>query len=552
MHRLMIVDDERHVVDWLYELFLEKSGLELDILKAYSGKEAMNILDATKIDVILSDIRMPGMSGLELQEKVRVNWPGCRMIFLTGFNEFDYIYKAVKQEGVSYLLKTEDDEQIVEAVKQAVLSIEKELKHEELLSRALDLDRLATFLLQREALLELINGPVADRRMLDSLGATLDAGRPVLLLLGVENGEASRSGLLDRSRKLLLLDDLTRQYFLRGISHAVVDIDRNLILWILQPGVDFCGATVGSEPGMDWKKAAAYVREMLETFQVACTKSLNLCLSFAFCADPVPWETLGVKFDALKFTADSRNRNADAAYPSIRMVSTEELSGAAERIWDTGYPWAKKTGMLRDCLEQGMRKEFLELLDEMSGSMGDMPVRRHLPSLERLYALSLIFLHHINRFDLANEFASSSALSRLTQVEGFATSGEAFSFLKELGNSIFELGRQDAANREAEIAGRIKSFVRSNIGSELTLVRISESVNYNPSYVSRLFKQATGTNLFDYIINVRISRAKELLEDNSASIQGVAHAVGFDSSQYFATAFKKITGMTPNEYRNRQ
>jgi two-component system response regulator YesN len=75
-------------------------------------------------------------------------------------------------------------------------------------------------------------------------------------------------------------------------------------------------------------------------------------------------------------------------------------------------------------------------------------------------------------------------------------------------------------------------------------------VNYNPSYVSRFFKQATGTNLFEFINKARIGKAKELLEEGSRPIQEIAKAAGFDSPQYFATAFKKTTGMTPNEYRN--
>jgi len=112
------------------------------------------------------------------------------------------------------------------------------------------------------------------------------------------------------------------------------------------------------------------------------------------------------------------------------------------------------------------------------------------------------------------------------------------------------LKKDEKTSIEKEIILRIKSFVKNNIDGELTLIRISEKVNYNPSYISRFFKQSTGINLFDYISNIRISKAKELLENDNINILNIAKAVGYDSSQYFSTVFKKITGMTPIEYRN--
>lgn len=73
MYRLLIVDDEHHIVDWLYELFQENNEMELDIFKAYTAKSALRILERQRIDVVLSDIRMPGMDGFELADVILKN-----------------------------------------------------------------------------------------------------------------------------------------------------------------------------------------------------------------------------------------------------------------------------------------------------------------------------------------------------------------------------------------------------------------------------------------------------------------------------------------------
>lgn len=106
--KLLIVDDEAYIVDWLFDLLHEQFP-ELTVRRAYSGIQAMHILENEPIDLLVADIQMPRMTGIQLMEQVCKNWPKCRILFLTGFGEFDYVYTAIQKKGVRYLLKTEDD-----------------------------------------------------------------------------------------------------------------------------------------------------------------------------------------------------------------------------------------------------------------------------------------------------------------------------------------------------------------------------------------------------------------------------------------------------------
>ncbi len=126
--KLLLVDDEVYELAWLRKMFVE-SG-DYDVYTALSGRQALACINEVPIDIMVSDIRMPGISGLTLAEQVQKNWPKCRIIFLSGYATFDYIYQA-NQNNVRYVLKTEDDDVILEAVNKERLNLLAERREEE-------------------------------------------------------------------------------------------------------------------------------------------------------------------------------------------------------------------------------------------------------------------------------------------------------------------------------------------------------------------------------------------------------------------------------------
>ena len=134
MYRLLIVDDEKFIVESMLDLFSRQEDMDLEIMTAYYGEEALKLLQS-KIDVILLDINMPGLSGIDVARQITQNWPLCRIIFLTGYSNFDYIYQSNQMKNTTYLLKTEDNETIVQAVKDAIAEIEEEKRQQQIYSQ---------------------------------------------------------------------------------------------------------------------------------------------------------------------------------------------------------------------------------------------------------------------------------------------------------------------------------------------------------------------------------------------------------------------------------
>lgn len=181
MYRLLIVDDEPNLVEGLCEYLASVVSEETDILKAYSGQEALQIMHKYSVDLLIVDIQMPEMTGLELINKVEQIYPCCSVIFLTGYSNFEWIQKALRHPiCVDYILKTEGDQVIGEAVLKQLQRIEMVSSGEELLRRvAVQAEKMETFFEQKEVEAWLTEGKTAP----DVTGGGIQTKENVLLCL---------------------------------------------------------------------------------------------------------------------------------------------------------------------------------------------------------------------------------------------------------------------------------------------------------------------------------------------------------------------------------
>ncbi len=130
MFKMLIVDDEEYITDSLYYYFMEHEYLNIEIYKCYSAVRAKELINSIRFDLVLSDISMPCMDGLTLLKEIKLLRPLCRVIFFTGYKEFDYVYEAMKYENVQYLLKTESYEDILKVVETTLKEIESQYERE--------------------------------------------------------------------------------------------------------------------------------------------------------------------------------------------------------------------------------------------------------------------------------------------------------------------------------------------------------------------------------------------------------------------------------------
>lgn len=481
MYRLLIVDDERDVADGLYDRFRNLERLELDVYKAYSAIEALEVLNCCKVDIVMTDMRMPGMSGMQLMENVRRRWPECPVIFLTGYSEFDTMYSVSRQGNVQYLLKTESPETIEEAVLSAARRLDERGSLEALTQRANVQQEAWLPVMRRACLRAQLEGEGGDgaarAAQFESLGIGLDAARPVLLLAARRAGQGITA--MERSRQEMLIEAACAGCFSAQVRWAMAASGRGSLFWLLQPAPD----------GPGWQQLRTQARGSAEAVQTACAETLGLTLSFAVDAHPTDWADLPGRCDALR--------------QLLRLHSAQNqqviLDGGTASSSHVRYRAVfRKVKALEECLEDGRRADFDRLLAEVAATVGE----------------------------------------------------EAAAFFRALADEAPPpVPPGDTASAGAVVA-RVSRYIAGHLEEDLSLVRLADMVYFNPSYLSRVFKQITGQNVIERINGARVARARELLVDTRLKIKDIAQKVGYDSPSYFTQFFKRETGMSPQEFRD--
>lgn len=187
MYRLLIVDDQPDLVDDLAEtLPWHELGIEA-VYRAYSAREALDIVRTNPVDVVVTDIRMPGMSGLDLMREIRRSWKNIRCILLSGYSDFEYARSGIRHQADDYLLKPVEDEQLLEAVRRALRQLDEQWQQTVSYQNLEATLKEMLPVLQNGLLLDLLQGRIAPSAVspekLERLGLSFRIGEPVCLAL---------------------------------------------------------------------------------------------------------------------------------------------------------------------------------------------------------------------------------------------------------------------------------------------------------------------------------------------------------------------------------
>ena len=207
----------------------------------------------------------------------------------------------------------------------------------------------------------------------------------------------------------------------------------------------------------------------------------------------------------------------------------------------------KKIDVLAAYLENGDQFGFFSLYSGIAEALSKIADRGI--KLEFYYSLSAVFISYLNRWSLFQQIQAEGPLHQTLQLE--SASWEAIiDYFKHMAEAIFTHKIVDLQDRQSDLIKHIHRYVDMNLANDLSLSSIAEKVGHSPSYLSRLYKQMTGRNLSDHMMETRLKKARQLLTDSTLKIHDVSRAVGFASEVSFYRFFKKAMGLTPHEYRD--
>ena len=534
MYSVLIVDDEKMIRDDVYGLLSMEESLELDLTTAASGVEAQAILEKRKIDIVIMDINMPQMSGLELYDIVRERWPFCKVIFLTGYSDFDYVYKVHKH--AKYVLKAEEDEKILEALRESVEEIENSL----LLERLTDLQReqqKKPLLHERSMFLrELFEGYRGLSQLTGELsvqlGINLDPEKEVYYLLlrheawYCENYQEQQNSTQDCYQ-------LLERYFLDFMRGAFFEYNTNYIVLLLQP-----------EKLLHEETIVKMLAGAGELFQKALKKNLGRTVSILVGERPVTLSQLLQEFIGI----------------CDRMIwlSGEELVQEGlqkEALAKETLPEHKKQELMQmlwrlEYYLEGMEEEnSLNVLRQLQTELQSVKSMHDLFALEAYCTISSRLIGWIKRLELHEELAFRVGTLNLYNVSMHANWQDAFGYLRHVAESIFSLKNQSVEKQTEDVVNQVKKYIVEHLDGDTSLYNLAEQVHFSQEYLLRIFKKKEGITILQYINDLKLAAAKQLLTDSELQVREIADRLGFASQGYFGRFFRNKTGLTPNAYR---
>ena len=524
MYNLLIIDDEPLILESLYQMVLKKKKEQLYLFKATNGPEALRIFESRHIDIMMTDICMPGMDGIRLQEIVREKWPDCQVIFLTGQKEFALAKRAVTPGVISYVLKTEEDSAILSAIDMAWERLEK-----------LYSDRARVMGLHR-SLQEAI--PVMKR----------DCVKSILYNTSQEDGIPS--GLSEQLRVVNpdFQADAPFLLFLTDLSETPDTMEQEAVREILDQTV----------PGK-YVRLSAFSEKNILCFFLQGEISVKLLREFLDIALNMCEKSGLRKPDIYIFGQPVSVKDAaDAWYfLNCRRIELGVENGISVCLPDKTGTEAQAAGIAcEDAIDRELLDNYLIQLDRdgwlnavrnlflRAGQGGEM--QRISAYMETAASLLMAIRQYIPQ---ENSFLDEAGLRRLSNYQYHENFKAACAWLTELSERYFLERERARTDARSYLIRRVNRYVEEHLADDVSLVGIGDHLGLSASYLSRLYKEVAGISLNRYIADRRISAAKRLLADETIKMQSIAEQTGLRSASYFTHYFKRYTGSTPQEYR---
>ncbi len=535
MYNVLIVDDEKMIRDDLCGLLSMEENLELDLTTAASGVEAKQILEQRKIDIAIMDINMPQMSGLELYDIIRENWPHCKIIFLTGYADFDYVYKVYKH--AKYVLKAEEDEKILEALHETIAELENDLLVEQLSDFHEDQKKQAVLHGRTILLEELFDGyrPLQqlNEERVEEFGIDLDLQKKVYYVIFRHN-----VFLLDDYEKekqsIRMYYQLIDKYFLDFMRGTFFEYNRNYMIAILQP----------KKLQME-NSIVRMLTGTAEIFQKALKKNLEISNSMVIGTEPMEIRELITEFPGIA------DRMAWLSDGEIVAEGVQKEKAEKEVLSENKKLELTQAVLKLEYYLEGMEEEnVLQILKDLQGELQSIRSMHDLFALEIYCRISSKMLGWIKRLDLNEELAFRIGTMQLYNVSLHENWEEAFGYLRRVAEHVFALKNQGVEKQKEDVIQQVKNYIADHLSEDTSLHVLAEQVHFSQEYLLRTFKKQEGITILQYINDIKLDAAKKLLGGSELSVKEIAEQLGFASQGYFGRFFRTKTGMSPKAYRD--
>lgn len=522
MYKLLIVDDKSLVIEGLKNLLDWKSyGIQI-VGEADDGQKGIALAQNLKPNIIITDIKMPGMNGLDMIKKIRDTDPTIHFIVISGYDDFELAKKAFQYGAIDYLIKPVDFDQLDNVLKRILEKLKTATKEENEKAKVnLALQKSRRVIL-KEALTDLLIGRYD----------TIDTVEAKLNLAEVKLGDESFAVMVVRVANGLKENPSSKdalklaEEYLESIKfgYSVSINDETTAIVITAPGLNY-----------QWLRILADFLYM----------KFFTGDSFTIGVGDIYWQLNRIKHSYIE-----AERAVQYHYliksPVIHYIDAQDSIRNLEKV---NYPTLLEKSIM-ESIKLVSRDSLQRELDHYFYGINERNIE--LTSFKNIIIEMLIIikkeLYSVN-IDLSDIFIDDYeeiySILRMRSISEIRIA--VMSFLDKIMNFMERTSNKSGNQIVQEVLNYIDKCYMS---SDISVAEIAEKICLTPNYISSIVKKVTGENFSDIVLKKRIERAKELLFDVTLKTYEIAEMVGYTNPNYFSNTFRKIVGLTPAEFRN--
>lgn len=509
MYKLLIVDDEKIVIEGLESATNWKEH-EIEIVgSASDGEEALREIIKNKPDIVLADIRIPKMNGLDLIKETKNFNLETVFIIISGYSEFDYAKRAIQLEAIDYLVKPIEVDEIVCSIKKAILRLEK-IKNEKQTNERINEYQLA---LEEKRVLDYILG----HRFVDT-EVNQKLNRFSFLNIGLKG--FAWEDQKEAEKLQVPLGYIKNLLENRGMESFIYTIDSQIVIMFSNSNLEIRNDLV--------KGLVSIIFHDIKIKPIVGISNVYENIS-----------------EIKKAYSEAKEALKSGIYSNQLITYFKELetfnhSFGNSIIEEINQFFNEKGPDLLCRINPFMAKVFLDCK------------KSNLPPEKSKYVCFKIVNHFLEYIESEYEINKSGGERYLLyeELNLLQSLEEIKDWLEQFINQSTDFLTQNHVSYNEKLIIDLKSFINTNYKEPIVLDDLGKLFHKNPAYLCSLFSKAVGNTLFEYITNVRLNNAKKLLRTSNLKVSEICKQVGYENQKYFNQVFKKNIGTTPGSYRS--
>lgn len=518
MYTYLIIDDEPLIRKGTMKKISPLSDIITCCGEADNGKEGIELTEKLHPDIIILDMQMPIMDGMQLLPYLSSHYPDTPLIVISGYQNFDYIKQAISSKAIDYILKPFSREEIQKVVLSAIDSLQNKQLMENQFTRAQEEKEDARYHLDITLLSNLIMGyeTPPDRQFLSQRLNFINQAHDYMLFTLYFHQIPSHDLMFQK-----WFDKNNYHDIALYLSHAYIQQFGFILLFVPE----------------DCAGKKQFTQLFLNNLLPWLTNQ-NLSLNIGISHSRTDLSQLHKAFTETTEALDSQK----VASENTCFLFSEDTPVPITIFWEKEEEFLFR-------IESGDTQKVLTLTEQLFAYYSSIAgctlsdVKRHCAQISS--SCRGILNYYLNQQEGGHEPSSNmqSIVNTLFSLEDLKN------YYLQFFLNVANMLKEKSVYTNNDLVDQIRIYMTRNYQKNLTQEFIASLFYLNRSYLSQLFKKKTGEKFIDYLNNIRIEKSKELLVHTDKKMYTIAKSVGYDNSKYFFRIFKKKTGLSPEKYR---